>query len=336
MNIIDKAIPANIITGFLGVGKTTTILSLLKHKPDHEKWAVLVNEFGEIGIDGGLLNSQSDAQDQIAIKEVAGGCMCCAGGVSTQVALNQLIKQAQPDRLIIEPTGLGHPKEIIKTIQQDVYKDVLDYRNTITLLDPRHSTDECYIQHDIYQQQLDVADIFVANKCDLASDADLSALRKVLADRGLSKIPLIETKQGELDASLLDEQSQTKLSEQKDESLNIFSVILDPTLHADHAGDGFIRKHHQQQGFNSVGWVFTAETCFDYFDLSALLGGLDTQRLKAIMRTDRGVYTFNHSEGVLSSQPIEAAADSRLEVISNEAFDADSFEQALLSSRISS
>lgn len=336
LKIINATIPTNIITGFLGVGKTTTILELLKHKPSHEKWAVLVNEFGEIGIDGGLLNSQNSNQEQISIKEVAGGCMCCAAGVSTQVALNQLIKQARPDRLIIEPTGLGHPKEIINTIQQNVYKDVLDYRNTITLLDPRHSDDERYTQHDIYQQQLDVADLFVANKCDLINETELQTLQGLLLKRGLSHIPLIETKHGEIDVSVLDQPIQSHVTEDKDQSLNIFSVLLDPTLHADHEGDGYLRKHHQQQGFASVGWVFNAETCFDYFDLTAQLGGLDVQRLKAIMRTDRGAYTFNHSENILSSQPIEDAADSRLEVISDHEFDANTFEQALLSSRISS
>ncbi|WP_245869028.1 CobW-like GTP-binding protein, partial [Vibrio fujianensis] len=55
---MTKKVPTNIITGFLGVGKTTTILNLLKHKPADEKWAVLVNEFGEIGIDGAMMSEQ--------------------------------------------------------------------------------------------------------------------------------------------------------------------------------------------------------------------------------------------------------------------------------------
>lgn len=334
LKIINTPIPTNIITGFLGVGKTTTILHILKHKPSQEKWAVLVNEFGEIGIDGGLLNSQSGDQEQIAIKEVAGGCMCCAAGVSTQVALNQLIKQAKPDRLIIEPTGLGHPKEIVNIIKQDVYKDVLEYRNTITLLDPRHCSDERYTHHDIYQQQLDVADIFIANKRDLSSETDLQNLRELLREKGLSKTPLIETNHGEIDSALLDQSAQSRVSEEKDGNLNVFSVLLDPTITADHEGDGFVRKHHRQQGFSSTGWVFNSDTCFDYFDLTAHLSGVDAQRLKGIMHTDRGVYTFNHSDDILSSQLIEDAADSRLEIISDTAFDADTFEHALLSSRI--
>ena len=102
------AVPTNIITGFLGVGKTSAILYLLSQKPAHERWAVLVNEFGEIGVDGSLLNGQYSKEQGIFIREVPGGCMCCASGLPMQIALNQLLSKAKPDRLLIEPTGLGH------------------------------------------------------------------------------------------------------------------------------------------------------------------------------------------------------------------------------------
>ncbi|WP_304438858.1 GTP-binding protein, partial [Oleiphilus sp. HI0086] len=99
-------VPTNIITGFLGVGKTSAILNLLKQKPDNERWAVLVNEFGEIGVDGSLFQGQSSQEQGVFIKEVPGGCMCCASGLPMQIALNQLLSRAKPDRLLIEPTGL--------------------------------------------------------------------------------------------------------------------------------------------------------------------------------------------------------------------------------------
>ena len=113
-------VPTNIITGFLGSGKTTAIQSLLKQKPAHEKWAVLVNEFGEIGIDGTIL-SDSGA----IIKEVPGGCMCCAAGVPTSVALVALLK-TEPDRLIVEPTGLGHPKKIFSTLSSEQFSQHIE------------------------------------------------------------------------------------------------------------------------------------------------------------------------------------------------------------------
>jgi len=121
-------IPANIITGFLGVGKTTAIQYLLNHKPANERWAVLVNEFGEVGIDAGLLANERQATG-VFMREVPGGCMCCAAGVPMQVALSQLIRQAKPDRLLIEPTGLGHPLEVVRVLQQPHYQDVLELRD---------------------------------------------------------------------------------------------------------------------------------------------------------------------------------------------------------------
>ena len=72
MQPVLAAIPTNIITGFLGAGKTTLIQQLLTNKPANERWAVLVNEFGQIGIDQALMASQ----DEVFIKEVAGGCIC--------------------------------------------------------------------------------------------------------------------------------------------------------------------------------------------------------------------------------------------------------------------
>ena len=102
-----SSVPTNIITGFLGVGKTTAISHLLKNKPSDQRWAVLVNEFGEIGVDGRLMQGQYPEEQRVFVKEVPGGCMCCAAGLPMQVALNQLLASARPDRMLIEPTGLG-------------------------------------------------------------------------------------------------------------------------------------------------------------------------------------------------------------------------------------
>ncbi|NQZ09975.1 MAG: GTP-binding protein, partial [Algicola sp.] len=152
-----KDVPTNIITGFLGVGKTTAILHLLKSKPEHQRWAVLVNEFGEIGIDASLIEGQSAQTSKQAgglfITQVPGGCMCCASGVPMQIALNALLTKAKPDRLLIEPTGLGHPKEVLKVLRAKHYQDVLQLNATVTLVDARHISDERYTNHDTFNQQ---------------------------------------------------------------------------------------------------------------------------------------------------------------------------------------
>ena len=109
---IPDRIPVNIITGFLGSGKTSAVLNLLKQKPRDEHWAILVNEFGEIGVDRSLMQGHEVKHDRVAILEVPGGCMCCAAGLPMKMALSQLLFLGRPDRLLIEPTGLGHPAEV--------------------------------------------------------------------------------------------------------------------------------------------------------------------------------------------------------------------------------
>jgi Putative GTPases (G3E family) len=94
-------IPTNILTGFLGVGKTTAINTLLSNKPEEENWAILVNEFGQVGVDQEMFPDKNG----LFVKELAGGCICCALGASLGKTVRALIEQARPDRLIIEPTG---------------------------------------------------------------------------------------------------------------------------------------------------------------------------------------------------------------------------------------
>ena len=166
----------NLITGFLGSGKTTSILHLLAQKPADEKWAVLVNEFGEVGIDGALL-----ADSGALLKEIPGGCMCCVNGLPMQVGLNTLLRQGKPDRLLIEPTGLGHPKQILDILTAAVYEPWIDLRATLCILDPRQLLDERAVSNDNFRDQLAAADIIVANKSDRETAESARALADELA-----------------------------------------------------------------------------------------------------------------------------------------------------------
>ena len=96
--LFQKAIPTNVITGFLGVGKTTAIQQLLNTKPAGERWAVLINEFGKVGIDSQLLQTDDHSLGEVTIREVPGGCMCCAAGLPMKVVLNQLRAPGRSDR----------------------------------------------------------------------------------------------------------------------------------------------------------------------------------------------------------------------------------------------
>lgn len=158
----------HIITGFLGVGKTSCIQHLIKHKPRNERWAILVNEYGQQGIDGSLFHA-----DELIVKQVAGGCACCAALLPFQTALNQLIRHDKPDRIFIEPSGLGHVDNIVKLLSSESYQTRLQLNAVVCVIDPRHLSQPKYRYHELYLRQLNAADLYVANKCELVADNDL-------------------------------------------------------------------------------------------------------------------------------------------------------------------
>ena len=164
---MPELIPTNLITGFLGAGKTTAILHLLANKPEGETWGVLVNEFGEIGIDGAMMAGRG-----AVVREVPGGCMCCVAGLPMQIGLNMLIARSKPDRILIEPTGLGHPEQILKTLTGEHYREVLDLKASICLLDPRQLSDARYLENDNFKDQIALSDVLVANKVDCCTEQD--------------------------------------------------------------------------------------------------------------------------------------------------------------------
>lgn len=328
---MSKRIPTNIITGFLGSGKTTAILDILQRKPADEKWAVLVNEFGEIGIDGAILSS-SGAE----IREVAGGCMCCVGNLPMQVALNNLIAKVQPDRLLIEPSGLGHPQEIIDTLNSGQYAEVLDLRAVLCLIDPRKLRDGRYLEHPIFNDQLRVADIVVANKMDLCSDNERELLENFMDRLPVRPQQIGWTEQGQLQVEWLNcvrtaPAVSAQISMTQDNLLLSnpempLPIVLLP-------GTQFARREHRGDDFTSCGWLFNDETRFDFLQLMSLLSGLNVRRLKAVMHTDRGNFIFNADDGVLSVNEMSGNVDSVIECIADTAIDWSSIEQNLLAAR---
>lgn len=361
--MIHKIIPTNVITGFLGVGKTSLIKSLLRHKPEGEVWAVLVNEFGEVGIDAGLIDS---TEAKVQIKEVAGGCMCCAAGVPMQVAINQLIAKAKPDRLLIEPTGLGHPKEVLKVLTQPHYQQVLAMKACITLVDARKLSDTRYTEHEIFNQQLQVADAVIASKSDRYAASSLGQLTDYLAR---------VRQPNNIDDQLANHQLENHQLEivpwtlqQADESIALVMALLSQSHQTTHTTKavigsviqpastprlvdinysplfsaaepeqivqfdprGILCKLNQGDGFYSYGWVFDPSYEFDFDQILSFIKSLQVARVKAVMITEEGIAGFNGVDGELSVVELDDAMDSRIELLSMSEINPQDIETALL------
>jgi len=292
-----KNIPTNLISGFLGVGKTSSILHLMEQKPADEKWSVLVNEFGSVGIDGAIYKANG-----IKVKEIPGGCMCCAAGVPLQVAVNQILKATRPQRLLIEPSGLGHPKRVLDTLQGEYFKEVLSLKARFCLVDPRNLLDERYTTHENFIDQIALADILVANKSDLCDDkvmANFDDFAKALQPQ---KQQIIKTQFGHLDAALLDLDSSTLREAQF------------PSFH-EHGVTKPSQSETPTDGYYNQGWQFSNKNIFDYDKVTHFFNQFDNVRIKAILQTNQGWMVFNIKDEQKEIYAIESSADNRLEII---------------------
>ena len=325
--IVD--IPTNVITGFLGAGKSTAILHLLKHKPAHERWAVLVNEFGEVGIDGELLGGNNRAEQGVFVREVAGGCMCCASGFPMQIALTSLLSEARPDRLLIEPTGLGHPKEVLAVLTADHYQSMLDLRATITLVDARKIREPRYAEHPTFLQQLAVADTIVANKIDRYDDQCIPDLVDFLGQtEGLQEKPLHQVEQGAIELAWLAAPTGEHTQHYQDHHDAHAASALPPAPEIPESG--LLRVDNEGDGFFSQGWIFSPAWCFDEDKLDTLLMGIEADRLKAVFITHNSVTTYNMADGVMTKSEVPDSPDSRVEIISANRTQSSDLEEALL------
>lgn len=319
-------ITVNVITGFLGVGKTSAILAFLRQQSGVEKWAVLVNEFGEVGIDGALL-----ATSGFAVREVPGGCMCCAAGLPTRVALNNLIRDVAPDRILIEPTGLGHPANILAMLCSDDYADVLDVRATLTLIDPRVLNDVRYTGNENFIAQVEAADRLLASKVDLCTPAHLDGFHEwVAAVRPDATVAVLQDRM--LQRTWLDEARQTPASANRPALPSLLTPQFSRALLP--ADQPRLRRQHQADGFFSCGWIFNHEYRFDFTKVFALLTNLDVLRCKAVLATDCGTFAFNLLDGALSVDEVASRQDSRIEFIAPEAINWDLLEGWLLQTQL--
>jgi G3E family GTPase len=305
-------IPTNIISGFLGAGKTTAIQHLIKHKPPLESWAIVVNEFGQIGVDGKLLQN-----DGVAVKEIPGGCLCCVASQSFNVGLNQIIKQHRPQRIIIEPTGLGHPKKLIDTLSSEFYESVLDLKAVINLLDARNLSEPRYLQHETFMSQIAMADVLVANKLDQYTEKDREAFYQFVNSFDRPKAHIEMLQQAKINIDWLD----IKHDQQRNASLS--------SAHSAHSHNnnlvttvGFcwqIIEGHAD-GYNSISWQINNSIVFNQQDLISWLNSLRQEskvdRIKGIISTENGWLSINmteHESEILNSDPF---MDNILEIIS--------------------
>src|SRR5262249_54751270 len=198
-------LPVTVVTGFLGAGKTTLIRGLLT-KPEGANTAVIVNEFGEVGIDDALLRSSSDATVLLG-----NGCLCCAVRTDLQETLRTLFTErgrgAVPsfERVIIETSGLADPGPVLQTLAGErALGDVYHLQGLVAVVDAPGGIGNLDRAPEA-RQQVALADRIVLTKSDLADPAKTDGLTERLS--ALSAAPLATATNGEIDPAFLLEET---------------------------------------------------------------------------------------------------------------------------------
>lgn len=306
-------IKTHVIAGPLGAGKTTLIRQLFDQRPDDERWAILVNEFGQIGLDAALMTTTDDG---LAIAEVPGGCLCCVQGVPLQVALTRLLRRARPQRLFIEPSGLGHPASLYRQLQAPPWTGVLTLQPLVWVVDARQLVGGQPLAA-AQQQALKLAGLLVLNK---SEDLDRTMLPPSLRDR-----PLYWTSGGRI--TLEDLPGTTATAPGSGELPEPVGTMPPQALLLPGRP---LRFSHTQEGQHALGWRWHPSHSFAGPALLALLAELPgLLRLKACLQLADGWQAYNGVAQEGRWEPTLWRRDNRLELILAEMPDLEALEKGI-------
>ncbi|KLT73501.1 cobalamin biosynthesis protein CobW [Neisseria arctica] len=299
-----KKTKVHLISGFLGTGKTTALKSLMAQKDPAEKWVIIVNEFGEIGIDGAVLSDNG-----IPVAEIAGGCLCCVAGPQMSNTVQKMLRDTVPDRLMIEASGLAHAASVIDELKAPPLDQSLEIAAVFTVVDPRQFVNPDYAMQALYKDQIGVCDILVASKTDLCTPETMAEFREKAAKLFPPKALVAEVENAQMDIAWLDtpviEKSRYRLK-----------ALPDNTM-------GF-----QSQGFTfPAGQDFDGERLTNFFnDLPKMTEGL--VRAKGVFQVLGTWVWLNWVDGQWGANQVSWRRDSRFELIAK-SFDADLIEKKL-------
>jgi G3E family GTPase len=184
-------IPVTIVTGFLGAGKSTLVQSWLAQLPRHET-AVIVNERGDVGIDGELL-----AVHVARLREISGGCVCCSSQAELMTALHELADH-QPQRILVETSGAASPAGVIRALNARRVRERLELDGVVSVIDALRAPE--VLEYDLAVEQLAFADVVVISHVDRADSAQLSAAQALVARHAPAAV-IAHARHGALDRS---------------------------------------------------------------------------------------------------------------------------------------
>ena len=220
----------DIFSGFLGAGKTTLIKKLLKEAMDASKVVLIENEFGEIGIDGGFLKEAG-----VEIKEMNSGCICCSLGGDFGTSLAEVLDKYHPERILIEPSGVGKLSDVMKAVQ-NVKSDVdVQLNSAVVVVDANKCKMYAKNFGEFFLNQIEHAGTIILSRTADISESKLNAALEIIREHN-SKATVITTPWDELDGKKILE----TIENAKDLEAELMEEVA--KLHDEH------EHHHHDHG----------------------------------------------------------------------------------------
>ena len=284
----------NIISGFLGAGKTTLIKKLLKEAFVNEQVVLIENEFGEIGVDGGFMKEAG-----IEIKEMNSGCICCSLVGDFEESLKEVVNTYHPDRVIIEPSGVGKLSDIVKAVEK-VHDDVhLHIDGTLTVVDAKKV--KMYQKNfgEFYNDQLEEAQVILMSHTQNVSQEKLEQAIALIREHN-DHAKIVTTDWDKLDADdilrLVDAEDWV-FDMHEDHHHDHECCCHEHHHHDEECSCGHHHHHHADEVFET--WGLETANAFNVETVKTVLDGLanSTQygnviRAKGIVETVDGTWLY--------------------------------------------
>ena len=279
----------DIISGFLGAGKTTFIILLIENVFAGEKLVLIENEFGEIGIDGGFLKDAG-----IEITEMNSGCICCTLVGDFSKALRKVIEEYHPDRVLIEPSGVGKLSDVSKAIEHVKKEADIEIEGRITIVDGKKA--KMYLKNfgEFFKNQVAYANTIVVSRTQMMEDHSIEECVKMLREEN-KEASIISTSWDKLSKEAIEHalSPDTQLE-------GIFEEEKCPVCSHEHhhegaCGCGHEHHHHHHHHADEIFTSWGQETAHKYTE-----GELDFL-LKALSETE-GYGTILRAKGIVEME----------------------------------
>ncbi|MCC5438062.1 GTP-binding protein [Clostridium botulinum] len=286
-------IKVNLISGFLGAGKTTLIKKVLENVKE-EKIVIIENEFGEVAIDGDLIKKEG-----FDVFELRSGCICCMMKQDFEDSLQKVIEEYKPDRIIIEPTGISSLSQLLDILEKDNFKDKININRVITVVDSTSYLEEKDAFGEFYMDQVENAEILIVSKTQMVDKSTLKKVKESLSEcnkKASIKTLAFEEFNKEYILNFLDEDSSRDI---KRDSVEVMISTED--------------------GFESLG--VKTNKIFEIREINEIVSKLftgkygDVIRIKGFLKGEKEIIQINCTKKVHNIETVEDSKEIKICII---------------------